>query len=110
MLVTAGISDPRVTYWEPAKWVAKLRAMKTNDPKIALVTRMSAGHFGAAGRFEDLDEVALIQAFAIDVTGAPRLHDAAAGPAPAPDLIVRPRIAPPADGDAADGGPRHLDE
>ena len=69
MLVTAGISDPRVQYWEPAKWVAKLRAMKTNDARIVLVTRMSAGHFGAAGRFEELDEAALIQAFALDATG-----------------------------------------
>ena len=72
MLVTAGISDPRVQYWEPAKWVAKIRAMKTNDARIALVTRMSAGHFGAAGRFERLDEVGLIQAFALDVTGMHR--------------------------------------
>ena len=70
MLVTAGLSDPRVQYWEPAKWVARLRAMKTNDSRIALVTRTSAGHFGAAGRFTELDEVALIQAFALDVTGA----------------------------------------
>jgi oligopeptidase B len=69
MLVTAGISDPRVQYWEPVKWVAKLRAMKTNDSRIALVTRMAAGHFGAAGRFTELDEVALIEAFALDVTG-----------------------------------------
>jgi oligopeptidase B len=72
MLVTAGVSDPRVQYWEPAKWVAKLRAMKTNDAPIGLVTVMTAGHFGAAGRFAELDEVALLHAFAIDVTGAPR--------------------------------------
>jgi oligopeptidase B len=94
MLVTAGISDPRVNYWEPAKWVAKLRATKTNDAKIALVTRMSAGHFGAAGRFEELDEAALIQAFAIDATGGARLHDAPVATAPPPDLIIRHRTAP----------------
>jgi oligopeptidase B len=69
MLVTAGLSDPRVQYWEPVKWVAKLRAMKTNDSRIVLVTRMSAGHFGAAGRFEALEEAAMIQAFALEVTG-----------------------------------------
>jgi oligopeptidase B len=82
MLVTAGIADPRVPYWEPAKWVAKIRAMKTNDPRIALVTRMSAGHFGAAGRYEGLDEVALIQAFALDVAGLHRPHDPNAPPPP----------------------------
>jgi oligopeptidase B len=70
MLVTAGISDSRVQYWEPAKWVAKLRAMKTNDASIILVTQTSAGHFGPAGRFIELDETALIQAFALAVTGA----------------------------------------
>ena len=88
MLVTAGISDPRVTYWEPAKWVAKIRAMKTNDPRITLVTRMSAGHFGAAGRFEWLDEVGLLWAFALDVTGT-RGPGAPAG-APAPSEVLGP--------------------
>jgi oligopeptidase B len=80
MLVTAGISDPRVQYWEEAKWVAKIRAMKTNDARIALVTRMSAGHFGAAGRFEWLDEVALLQGFALDVTGTVRADEGGAAP------------------------------
>ena len=70
MLVTASMSDPRVQYWEPAKWVARIRALQTNDARVALVTNMSAGHYGAAGRFEELDEVALIQAFALDVTGS----------------------------------------
>ena len=69
MLVTAGISDPRVPYWEAAKWVAKIRAMKTNDARIMLMTNMSGGHFGASGRFEGLDEVALYQAFALGVLG-----------------------------------------
>ena len=100
MLVTAGISDPRVQYWEPAKWVAKIRAMKTNDARIALVTRMSAGHFGAAGRFEWLDEVALIQAFAIDVSGTRRADDAVARDALPPAQALSPRAAPmrPSDG------------
>ena len=67
-----GSAIPACQYWEPAKWVAKIRAMKTNDARIALVTRMSAGHFGAAGRFAELDEAALIQAFALDVAGMQR--------------------------------------
>jgi oligopeptidase B len=72
MLVTAGTSDPRVQYWEPAKWVAKLRAMKTNDARILLTTSISEGHFGAPGRFQELDELAMMQAFALDVTGMHR--------------------------------------
>ncbi|MEZ4232214.1 MAG: S9 family peptidase [Polyangiaceae bacterium] len=58
LLVTAGIADPRVTYWEPAKWVAKLRALKTDHNLLALHTNMSAGHGGASGRFEALKELA----------------------------------------------------
>jgi oligopeptidase B len=69
MLVTAGISDPRVQYWEPAKWVAKLRAMKTNDARIVLITQLTAGHSGPSGRFVELDEAARIAAFALEVTG-----------------------------------------
>ena len=65
ILATAGISDPRVTYWEPAKWVAKLRALKTDDMPVLLHTNMGAGHGGAAGRFDRLDEVALVYAFII---------------------------------------------
>lgn len=61
----AGLTDPRVTYWEPAKWVAKLRAMKTDDNQLLLKTNMRAGHAGASGRFDYLKEVALIQAFAL---------------------------------------------
>jgi oligopeptidase B len=69
-LVLAGISDPRVTYWEPAKWVARLRATKTDRNLIILRTNMDAGHGGAAGRFDRLKEVALAYAFAVKVVGA----------------------------------------
>jgi len=69
LLVLAGLTDPRVTYWEPAKWVAKLRAVATGASLIALRTNMEAGHGGAAGRFDRLKEVALAYAFAIDVAG-----------------------------------------
>ena len=69
MLVLAGLSDPRVTYWEPAKWVARLRHRKTDRNLLALRTNMDAGHGGAAGRFDRLKEVALAYAFAIKVTG-----------------------------------------
>ncbi|TNE39226.1 MAG: S9 family peptidase [Sphingomonadales bacterium] len=58
MLVTAGLNDPRVTYWEPAKWVAKLRATKTDTNILLLKTNMGAGHGGKSGRFESLRETA----------------------------------------------------
>ncbi len=56
MFVTAGLNDPRVTYWEPAKWVAKLRATKTDQNMLLLKTNMGAGHGGKSGRFESLRE------------------------------------------------------
>jgi len=58
LLVTAGLNDPRVTYWEPAKWVAKLRELKTDDNELLLKTNMGAGHGGKSGRFESLKETA----------------------------------------------------
>ncbi len=58
MLVTAGLNDPRVTYWEPAKWVAKLRELKTDNNVLLLKTNMGAGHGGKSGRFESLKETA----------------------------------------------------
>ncbi|GAA0772773.1 S9 family peptidase [Roseibium denhamense] len=64
-----GLTDPRVTYWEPAKWVAKLRALKTDTNLLMLHTNMDAGHGGASGRFDRLKEVARVQAFALMVTG-----------------------------------------
>lgn len=69
ILALAGLTDPRVTYWEPAKWVAKLRATKTDDAPVLLKTDMDAGHGGAAGRFDRLRDAALVQAFALAVTG-----------------------------------------
>ncbi|HEX4552551.1 MAG TPA: S9 family peptidase [Xanthobacteraceae bacterium] len=65
LLVLAGLTDPRVTYWEPAKWVARLRATQTGRRVLAFRTNLDAGHAGAAGRFERLREVALAYAFAL---------------------------------------------
>jgi len=67
ILVLAGLADPRVTYWEPAKWVARLRATMTGGGPVLLLTAMGAGHGGAPGRFDRLDEVARNYAFAISV-------------------------------------------
>ena len=69
ILALAGLTDPRVTYWEPAKWVAKLRELKTDDNLLLLRTNMEAGHAGASGRFERLKEVALAYAFALKIAG-----------------------------------------
>jgi len=67
IFVTAGLNDPRVSYWEPAKWVAKLRALKTNDRPLLLKTNLGSGHFGASGRYEYLKETAIEYAFLLDV-------------------------------------------
>ena len=69
ILALAGISDPRVTYWEPAKWVAKLRATKTDSNLLLLKTEMSAGHGGASGRFDSLKEDAMQYAFVLKALG-----------------------------------------
>ena len=71
ILAVAGLTDPRVTYWEPAKWVAKLRATKTDSNLLLLKTNMDAGHGGASGRFERLHEIARNWTFALLVTGKP---------------------------------------
>ena len=63
LLVTAGLNDPRVTYWEPAKWVAKLRELKTDDNLLLLKTNMGAGHGGQSGRWNSLKETAEEYAF-----------------------------------------------
>ena len=69
MLVTAGLNDPRVTYWEPAKYVAKLRTLKQDDNPLLLKTNMGAGHGGKSGRFDALNEVAEEYAFMVSVLG-----------------------------------------
>jgi oligopeptidase B len=70
MLVTAGLNDPRVTYWEPAKYVAKLRQLKTDDRWLLLKTNMDAGHRGQSGRFETLEELAEEYAFILVSMGS----------------------------------------
>lgn len=69
LLVTTGLHDSQVQYWEPAKWVAKLRTMKTDQNQLLLHTNMEAGHGGASGRFEALKEVALEYAFMLNLLG-----------------------------------------
>lgn len=69
MLVTTGLHDSQVQYWEPAKWVAKLRVMKTDDNPLLLHTNMDAGHGGASGRFERFKETAMEYAFMLDLVG-----------------------------------------
>ncbi len=69
MLVTTGLHDSQVQYWEPAKWVAKLRDLKTDNNVLLLETDMNSGHGGASGRFESLKEVALEYAFLLDLEG-----------------------------------------
>ena len=69
MLITTGLHDSQVQYWEPAKWVAKLRVLKTNNNLLFLHTNMDAGHGGASGRFEALKEVAKEFSFLLDLEG-----------------------------------------
>ena len=69
LLVTTGLHDSQVQYWEPAKWVAKMRTIKTDDNRLFLHTNMEAGHGGASGRFDRLKEIALEYAFVFDLLG-----------------------------------------
>jgi oligopeptidase B len=69
ILAVAGLTDPRVTYWEPAKWVARLRATMTGGGPVILQTNMGAGHGGAPGRFDQINEIALVYAFALKAVG-----------------------------------------
>ncbi|MET0605702.1 MAG: S9 family peptidase, partial [Beijerinckiaceae bacterium] len=65
ILAMGGLTDPRVTYWEPAKWIARVRATMTGGGPVLLRTNMGAGHGGASGRFNRLDEIAIVYAFAL---------------------------------------------
>ncbi|WP_027546783.1 S9 family peptidase [Bradyrhizobium sp. WSM2254] len=69
ILAMGGLTDPRVTYWEPAKWIARLRATMRGGGPVLLRTNMGAGHGGASGRFDRLDEVAIVYAFALWAAG-----------------------------------------
>jgi oligopeptidase B len=69
MLVTTGLHDSQVQYWEPAKWVAKLRELKTDNNKLLMFCEMEAGHGGKSGRFERLREVAMEYVFLLDLEG-----------------------------------------
>jgi len=69
MYVTTGLNDPRVAYWEPAKWVARLRELKTDDNTLVLKTNMGAGHYGASGRLNGLKEVAECYGFILSKLG-----------------------------------------
>jgi oligopeptidase B len=66
ILATAGLNDPRVSYWEPAKWVARLREVTTGDAPILLKTEMGAGHGGPSGRYDAWRDEAFVLAFLID--------------------------------------------
>ena len=68
MLITGGITDPRVTYWEMTKWIAKLRDMRTDNNLLILDMNMDAGHSGASGRYDYLNEVALAYIFALKIS------------------------------------------
>jgi oligopeptidase B len=69
MYVSTGLHDSQVQYWEPAKWVAKLRDLKTNSNQLFLNTNMDSGHGGASGRFEALKELAKEFSFLLDLEG-----------------------------------------
>jgi oligopeptidase B len=69
LLVTAGLNDPRVSYWEPAKWVARMRATKVGDSRLLLKTEMGAGHMGPSGRYDAWKDEAFVYAFVLDTLG-----------------------------------------
>ena len=72
LYISTGLHDSQVQYWEPAKWVAKLRVLKTNNNQLYLDTNMDAGHGGASGRFEAIKEIAKEYSFLLDLEGIKR--------------------------------------
>jgi len=72
ILVTTGLHDSQVQYWEPAKWVARLRALKTDDNLLLLKTDMQAGHSGKTGRFRSIEDTTLDYAFLLHLE---RVHE-----------------------------------
>jgi oligopeptidase B len=96
ILAIGGLTDPRVTYWEPAKWVARLRECKTNDTLLLLKTHMDAGHAGAPGRFDRLKDTAFIYAFALKVMGVATmgLPEPAAAASRKPVAAASPEVTP----------------
>jgi len=68
LLITSGLHDSQVQYWEPTKWAARLRALKTDQNQLLLHTNMEAGHSGTTGRFEPYKEVAMEYAFLLNLT------------------------------------------
>ena len=75
LLVTAGLNDPRVQYWESAKWTAKLRVTKTGDSQLLLKTNMAAGHSGKSGRYGAIEDVAYVYAWLLDGWGLAETAD-----------------------------------
>jgi oligopeptidase B len=84
LLVTAGIHDPRVSYWEPAKWVARLRTAKLDGRPLLLKTNLGAGHFGASGRYDHLRETAFEAAFLVGALESWSCRTPAENSSPAP--------------------------
>jgi oligopeptidase B len=82
ILAMGGLTDPRVTYWEPAKWIARLRATMSGGGPVLLRTNMDAGHGGASGRFNRLDEVAIVYAFALWTVGLTKRGEVQDAPSP----------------------------
>ena len=89
ILAMAGLTDPRVTYWEPAKWIARLRATMTSGGPVMLRTNMGAGHGGASGRFNRLDEVAIVYAFALWAVGMAARSELRVDGGPGPGAAAR---------------------